>query len=165
MDQRKVNMLAREYCDDIKKTDKPVIISHHMMMGLLEGQAKMSKSDPNSAIFMEDTPDDVRRKIKKAYCPEKVIEENPIIDYARYIILPAFDNVMKVSRKKEDKTFEDIVYTTYEQLEADFVSGRLHPMDLKTAVAEHINKLLDPVRKHFETDPYAKMLLDMIKKW
>lgn len=37
MDQRKVNMLAREYCDDIKKTDKPIIISHHMMMGLKEG--------------------------------------------------------------------------------------------------------------------------------
>jgi tyrosyl-tRNA synthetase len=28
MDQRKVNMLAREYCDDIKQKDKPVILSH-----------------------------------------------------------------------------------------------------------------------------------------
>jgi len=36
-----------------------------MLPGLLEGQAKMSKSDPNSAIFMEDTEDDVRSKIKK----------------------------------------------------------------------------------------------------
>lgn len=71
MDQRKVNMLAREYCDDIKKTDKPIIVSHHMMMGLKEGQAKMSKSDPDSAIFMEDTVEDVNRKIKKAFCPEK----------------------------------------------------------------------------------------------
>ena len=26
-----------------------------MIMGLSEGQAKMSKSDPESAIFMEDT--------------------------------------------------------------------------------------------------------------
>lgn len=28
LDQRKVNMLAREYCDDIKKKDKPIIVSH-----------------------------------------------------------------------------------------------------------------------------------------
>jgi hypothetical protein len=52
MDQRKVNMLAREYCDQIKRKLKPVILSHRMMPGLLEGQEKMSKSDPNSAIFM-----------------------------------------------------------------------------------------------------------------
>jgi tryptophanyl-tRNA synthetase len=45
MDQRKVNMLAREYAKDKKKRFKPVIISHHMLMGLKEGQEKMSKSD------------------------------------------------------------------------------------------------------------------------
>eukprot|EP00967_Tisochrysis_lutea_P030404 scaffold35690_cov18-Tisochrysis_lutea.AAC.1 len=42
-----------------------------MMPGLLEGQEKMSKSDPNSAIFMEDTEQEVSTKIKKAYCPPK----------------------------------------------------------------------------------------------
>jgi hypothetical protein len=36
MDQRKVNMLAREYCDDIKRKLKPIILSHRMMPGLLE---------------------------------------------------------------------------------------------------------------------------------
>ena len=34
MDQRKVNMLAREYCDDIKRKLKPVILSHAMLPGL-----------------------------------------------------------------------------------------------------------------------------------
>ena len=42
---------------------KPVIISHHMLMGLKEGQEKMSKSDPDSAIFMEDAAEDVKRKV------------------------------------------------------------------------------------------------------
>jgi tyrosyl-tRNA synthetase len=54
MDQRKVNVLAREYCTDIKRKNKPIILSHHMLPGLKQGQEKMSKSDPNSAIFMED---------------------------------------------------------------------------------------------------------------
>ncbi|KAL7549320.1 hypothetical protein ACHAWF_012593 [Thalassiosira exigua] len=69
VDQRKVNMLAREYCDASKKKFKPVILSHHMLYGLKEGQEKMSKSDPDSAIFMEDSEEDVERKITKAYCP------------------------------------------------------------------------------------------------
>ena len=39
--------------------------SSDMLMGLKEGQEKMSKSDPDSAIFMEDTEADVKRKIKQ----------------------------------------------------------------------------------------------------
>merc|ERR1719313_181054 len=75
VDQRKVNMLARDYCDTIKRKLKPIILSHHMLYGLKAGQAKMSKSDPDSAVFMEDTPADVERKIKNAYCPTKVDAE------------------------------------------------------------------------------------------
>ncbi|CAA2973914.1 tyrosine--tRNA ligase 1, cytoplasmic [Olea europaea subsp. europaea] len=54
IDQHKVNVLAREYCDDIKRKNKPVILSHHMLLGLQEGQERMSKSDPSSSIYMED---------------------------------------------------------------------------------------------------------------
>ena len=81
-------MLARDYCTD---PIKPVILSHHMLLGLREGQEKMSKSDPDSAIFMEDQEADVKRKITKGYCPEKELERpddkgkmkkiNPIMDY------------------------------------------------------------------------------------
>ncbi|KAJ1420594.1 hypothetical protein B484DRAFT_433492, partial [Ochromonadaceae sp. CCMP2298] len=49
-----------EYASAKKKKFKPVIISHHMLMGLKEGQEKMSKSDPDSAIFMEDSAEDVK---------------------------------------------------------------------------------------------------------
>lgn len=60
-----VNMLAREYCDlcKPKRKFKPVILSHKMMPGLKQGQEKMSKSDPDSAIFMEDSEQDVRTKV------------------------------------------------------------------------------------------------------
>ena len=54
-----------------------------MMPGLLEGQEKMSKSDPNSAIFMEDSEAEVNAKIKKAFCPPLVVDGNPCIAYAK----------------------------------------------------------------------------------
>lgn len=69
IDQRKVNMLAVEYAEK-KGLAKPVVVSHNMLPGLLEGQAKMGKSIPGSAIFMEDTEEEVNRKIKSAYCPK-----------------------------------------------------------------------------------------------
>lgn len=46
----------------------------------------MSKSDPNSAIFMEDSAEDVVKKLKKAYCPEKIAENNPILNYTKHIV-------------------------------------------------------------------------------
>merc|ERR1719253_982918 len=59
VDQRKVNMLAREYCDYAGIKLKPIVLSHHMLYGLKKGQVKMSKSDKDSAIFMEDTAAEV----------------------------------------------------------------------------------------------------------
>jgi tyrosyl-tRNA synthetase len=59
-----------------------------MMPGLLEGQEKMSKSNPDSAIFMEDSVEDVNRKIKKAYCPPEIVEGNPCLTYLRMLVMP-----------------------------------------------------------------------------
>ena len=36
---------------------------------------------------MEDTAEDVKRKLKKAYCPPGVVEKNPILDYCRNIVI------------------------------------------------------------------------------
>lgn len=58
-------MLAREYAIKIK-CKKPVIVSHHMLLGLIGG--KMSKSISGGAIFMDDTTEDVERKIMAADC-------------------------------------------------------------------------------------------------
>lgn len=87
IDQRKVNMLAIEMADP--RGDKPIIVSHPMVSGLLEGQEKMSKSNPDSAVFMEDPPEEVNRKIKKAFCPERIIEGNPVLDYTKNIVFGA----------------------------------------------------------------------------
>merc|ERR1712072_1270531 len=86
LDQRKVNMLAREYCDDVGKKDKPVILSHPMLPGLKRDQEKQSKSDPDSAIFMEDTPEDVRRKIMAAFCEPGVVKGNPVLEMVKMLV-------------------------------------------------------------------------------
>jgi tyrosyl-tRNA synthetase len=39
----------------------------------------MSKSDPESAIFMEDSEADVNVKLKKAYCPPGQVEVSSFV--------------------------------------------------------------------------------------
>jgi len=162
LDQRKVNMLAREYCDVVKIKYKPVILSHHMLMGLGKGQQKMSKSDPNSAIFMEDTEADVNVKIKNAFCPPEIVQDNPCFDYLKHLVFQKFDS-FTVTRKDSDGGNK--TYTSYEEVVEDFSSGKLHPGDLKPALAKAINDMIKPVRLHFETDANAKKLLQQVKQY
>lgn len=72
-----------------------------MLSGLKEGQEKMSKSDPDSAIFMEDTEADVKSKIKKSFCPVGIVEANPILDYVKNIIFGARKEFL-VQRKNDN---------------------------------------------------------------
>lgn len=46
----------------------------------------MSKSDPENAIFMEDTSEDVRWKINKALCIEGVVKNNAVLEFSKFFI-------------------------------------------------------------------------------
>ncbi|CDY35733.1 BnaC03g58540D [Brassica napus] len=158
MDQRKVNMLAREYCDDIKRKNKPIILSHHMLHGLLEGQEKMSKSNPSSAIFMEDEEDAVNEKISQAHCPLKTVVGNPCLEYIKYLVLLRF-NEFVVEQNGGNKTF-----TSFEDIAAEYESGELSEEDLKKkALIKALNIMLQPVRDHFKTNERAKNLTEQVR--
>lgn len=173
MDQRKVNMLAREVGEQLGFW-KPIIVSHHMMMGLgkpldenMEAvdraiEMKMSKSNPDSAIFMTDTEEDVKRKINNAYCPEGDIKDNPILEYCNYLIFEKFDSLLI---ERPEKFGGNVEFANYTELETAFSNNEIHPMDLKNAVAKAINKAIEPVRTHFETDPTAKELLEKVQSY
>nr|CCA16057.1 ATP binding protein putative [Albugo laibachii Nc14] len=157
LDQRKINMLARDYCDLVKIKFKPVILSHHMLMGLKEGQEKMSKSNPESAIFMEDTPEHVDRKISNAFCPAKQTEGNPILDYMKNIIFPKLNNEKPVQ-------VGELSFHTYIDLESAYSNGLVDPDSLKRSVTQYLNEMLEPVRKHFAQGE-AKDLLEKVRSY
>jgi len=178
MDQRKVNVLAREIAPQLGFA-KPVIVSHHMLMGLGKPvsaeedkvtrtiELKMSKSRPDSAIFMTDTLEDIQRKINKAYCLEGEVKDNPILEYAKYIIFESFDRlgISEFVVERPEKFGGTLKFRTYTELEATFAKKELHPQDLKQAVIGYLDQLLMPVRHHFETNPQAKALLEQVKSF
>lgn len=173
MDQRKVDMLAREIGPKLGFW-KPVCVHHHMLMGLGQPKTdtkdaieraiamKMSKSIPDSAIFMTDTEEDIKRKISKAYCPEKAVEENPVMEYAQYLVFPKF---AKLKLERPAKFGGDLEIKSFEELKSLYVAGRIHPMDLKASVSRSINSMVEPVRTHFEKNRKAKALLEEVSSF
>jgi tyrosyl-tRNA synthetase len=172
MDQRKVNMLAREIGTQLGFW-KPVVISNHLIMGLSKPsletdkvkktiEMKMSKSKPDTAIFMTDTFEDIKRKINKAYCLEGDIENNPILEYCKYILFEKYDALII---ERPEKFGGTVTLHTYAELEKMFAQKLIHPMDLKNSVTLLIDKLLQPVRKHFAENEEARKLLEQVKSF
>jgi len=165
MDQRKAHMLARDVAE---KTGwkKPVCVHTHLLMGLqgpgkmgsfdenaeinLQISSKMSKSIPKSCIFVHDSPEEIRAKLRAAYCPPKEARGNPVLELARYVIF-AERNVLEVPRP--ERYGGPVAFESYGELEKNYVEGRLHPLDLKEGVAEALIEILAPVREYFRQHP------------
>ena len=121
---------------------------------------KMSKSKPDSAVFIHDSPDEIKRKVNNAFCPEGEVEFNPILDWVKHLIF--YEDGSSISIIRITEHGGDITYKSYEDLEKDYLDKKLHPQDLKNAVAEWLIKTLEPARKYFE-DPKRRKALEEIE--
>jgi len=165
MDQRKIHMLVREIFPKMK-WKVPVAVHHKLLPGLSKPAdsndskllGKMSKSDPNSGVFIHNTDDEIKKKISKAWCEEANIENNPLLEVARTIIFHEF-NEMNVERP--EKFGGNISYTNYNQLETDFAEEKLHPGDLKQTVGSYLAKIISPIREKLNL---SEELSETIKK-
>jgi tyrosyl-tRNA synthetase len=165
MDQRKIHMLVREIFPKMK-WKVPVAVHHKLLPGLSkpadtnESQilGKMSKSDPNSGVFIHNTDDEIKKKISKAWCEEANTQNNPLLEIARTIIFHEF-NEMNVERP--EKFGGNVSYTDYNQLETDFAEKKLHPGDLKQTVGNYLVKIVSPIREKLNL---SEELYETIKK-
>ena len=151
MDQRKIHMLVREIFPKMG-WKVPVSVHHKLLPGLSkpaetnESQilGKMSKSDPNSGIFIHNTDEEIKKKISKAWCEEANIQNNPLLEISKTVIFHEFSE-MKVERP--EKFGGNVSYSNYSQLETDFVEKKLHPGDLKQTVGNYLVKIISPIRE------------------
>lgn len=175
-DQRNVHIVARDCATELGY-QKPIAIHTHLLQGLLPPvlvddpetgkkvmdleAAKMSKSKPDSAIFIHDSEDTIKRKINSAYAPEGVVEFNPILDWVKNLIFYESNTTFII--KRDQKWGGDLTYNSYPDLEKDYAEKKLHPQDLKAAVAEWLIEKLAPARIYFE-DPKRKKALEEIEQ-
>ena len=161
LDQRKVHVLVREVFPSLG-WKVPVAVHHHLLAGLQKPEgvgmdedaesdkvvsSKMSKSKPDSAIFIHDSAEEIARKMGKAWCPEKQAEGNPVLDFAKHIVFHEADSMEVVRPEKYGGT---VSFGGYSELESAYLAGKLHPTDLKRAVALSLDAVVAPVRDHFK---------------
>jgi tyrosyl-tRNA synthetase len=157
IDQRKILMFAREYLPKIGYKRRIEVMTP--LIPGLTASGKMSASDQSSKIDLLDTEKDVKAKLNSAFCPEGEVENNGVLAFCKYVImLLKQDAGEKFIIERPEKWGGNLSYKTYKELEKDFASKNIHPMDLKQAVAKEVNKLLEPVRKKISSKK------DMIKK-
>jgi len=152
MDQRKIHMLVREIFPKMK-WKVPIAVHHSLLPGLTQPNtdeterggevAKMSKSNPDSGIFIHNSDDEIRKKIRKGWCEEGLTDNNPILEFARQIVFHEYDSI---SVERPEKFGGNITYNSYEELESDFAQKNLHPGDLKNTVGEYMVKIIGPIR-------------------
>lgn len=183
MDQRKAHVLAREVAMQLKFSPlknsggeqvKPIAVHQPLLLGLQKpsvwpieekrlqevlSEQKMSKSIPSSCVFVHDSEQVIREKIQKAFCMEKEIAYNPILDWVKKLIFRTGKGKFLIER--ENKFGGTKEYLSYSELEKDFVNGSLHPVDLKNALANWLIEFLKPARKRFEKPKQKKMLEEM----
>ncbi|MFB5630627.1 MAG: tyrosine--tRNA ligase [Nitrosopumilaceae archaeon] len=166
MDQRKIHMLVREIFPKMK-WKVPVAVHHKLLPGLSEPLeatkelkilGKMSKSDSNSGIFIHDGDDEIKSKIKKAWCVEGNAESNPLLEITKHVI---FHEFKEIGVERPEKFGGNVNYTDFSNLESDFIQKKLHPSDLKQLVSHYLIKIISPIRKKLSLN---EDLFEVIKK-
>jgi len=182
MDQRKAHVIARDIALKLKikplkiqgKIIKPVAIHHHLLLGLSKpsiwplenqedarlvvSQMKMSKSKPDSAVFIHDSADQVRRKILKAFAPEGEVGFNPILDWTKHLI---FTRESEILIKREKQHGGDLRIKSYNDLEKLYAEKKIYPLDLKNFIADYLIEFLKPIREHFSSGKAKDMLEEL----
>ncbi len=144
-DQRKIMVLARENLPRLGYKRR-IEVMNPLVPGLIG--KKMSASNPQSKIDLLDDFETVKKKLNKADCVEGE-PDNGVMAFVKLVIMTIKkDKKEKFVIERPAKWGGNIEYLDYETLEQDFVEKKLHPQDLKVAVAKEISNLLSVFEKH-----------------
>jgi len=172
IDQRKAHIIARESAEKLQRK-KPVSLHTPLLMSLSGGSqyrsgggqpggldenlkfdfeigSKMAKSVPGSAVLVHDKPEQIREKIRSAYCPPKETRDNPVLDIVRLILIPQMGGL---GVERPEKYGGNVEFERFEDVENAYSSGQLHPQDLKESVARSLSDRLEGVRQELAKDP------------
>lgn len=170
VDQRKIFTYAELYLPKLGYK-KRAHLMNQMLPGLTGG--KMSASDPNSKIDFLDSPAQLKKKLKGAFCEEGNVENNALLSFVKAVLMP-ISSLRLETQDPVHKTFvykgqegeepapagtifsvprrdqSTLHYATFEPMEEDFRNKLIHPGDLKAVVTTALTELLEPVQKEFE---------------
>jgi len=154
VDQRKIFTYAEKYLPNLGYSKRA-----HLMNPMVPGLtgSKMSSSEEDSKIDLLDSAASVKKKLKKAFCEPGNIADNGVLSFCKYVIFPVALKGEQFVIERPAEHGGNATYANYQDLETAFAADQVHPGDLKSAVERYLNRLLDPVRKAFDTPELQKL--------
>merc|ERR1712130_402930 len=151
VDQRKIFMYARENLPKLGYAKRA-----HLMNPMVPGLTgnKMSSSEVDSKIDLLDSPADIKKKLKKAFCEEGNIENNGPLAFTKHVLFGCHG---KFELLRKEEFGGNKIYLEYGELENDFANKNVHPDDLKNSVGAAINKLLAPIIEKFSSQELKEL--------
>ena len=131
----------------------------HLMNPMVPGLtgSKMSSSEEDSKIDLLDSAAAVKKKLKKAFCEPGNIADNGVLSFCKFVIFPVALKGEKFKIERPEAHGGNVEFDNFESLEAAFGKEEIHPGDLKSSVETYLNRLMDPVRKIFESPELKKL--------
>ncbi|CAF3240923.1 unnamed protein product [Rotaria socialis] len=156
VDQRKIFTFAEENLPSLGYAKRI-----HLMNPMVPGLAgdKMSSSVEDSKIDLLDTADQIKKKLKKAFCEPGNIETNGVLAFCKSVIFPLLKDE-KLVLPRSEQYGGPMLFSNYEELEEAFAKQEVHPGDLKNGVAAYLDRLLQPIRQEFESEEMKTIVLN-----
>tara|TARA_Y100000748_G_C15218290_1_gene380188 strand:- start:257 stop:619 length:363 start_codon:yes stop_codon:yes gene_type:complete len=108
----------------------------------------MSKSNPSGTLLVHDSKKVLTKKVSKAFCPLER-EGNPILDIWQHLLEPALG---KIVIERPEKFGGNLEFDSYSDLEESYLSGSLHPLDLKNGTAAALYEVVKPMQDACESN-------------
>lgn len=154
VDQRKIFTFAEKYMPQLGYA-KRIHLMNPMVPGLAGG--KMSSSEEDSKIDLLDSPANVKKKIKRAFCEPGNITDNGLLSFVKHVLFSIFKETEGFEITRKPEFGGNVTYLKFEELEKAYATEEIHPGDLKASVEVYINKLLEPIRKTFDDNVHRQL--------
>jgi len=116
--------------------------------GRMDTDAKMSKSNPSGTLLVHDSKKVLTKKLSKAYCPLER-DGNPVLDIWQHLLEPALG---KIIIERPEKFGGNLEFNSYSDMEESYLSGSLHPLDLKNGTAAALFQVVKPMQDDCEAN-------------
>lgn len=148
-DQRKIFALSLDHITKMGPSHHRCSYLINPLIPSLSNKGKMSASDETGKITFLNTDKQIRKKINKSFCEERIsdITKNASLAIMKLLIFPVF---APVTIQRPEKWGGNVTFTDFKELEQDWIDGKLTAPDLKNNLANYIIKLIFPVRKKLQ---------------
>lgn len=149
-DQRKIFSLSRDY--SVRRGREKCAYFINPLIPALGKKGKMSASGEAGKISLTESDEVIKAKIMKAWCVETVsdISTDPVLALTKFLIFPTRESV---TIERQEKWGGNVTFNCFEDLEQDWIDGKLSGVDLKQNLVKWVCDLIAPVRNALQANP------------